>query len=128
MIIIPTEYLFSVDEFNDPKTKDGPEAISILLTRLLLLEPGTIQSIPEAGVGLISKYRYMQAGTENELQGDFQAQIEKYLPRFKGVTVSVKTKDKIVYISATINGILYAFSLDPTTMSINRNYKSLKDL
>jgi hypothetical protein len=53
-----SEFGFSVDEFNNPKVYKNAEAVSTLLVRLLLLEPGTIQSHPNAGVGLISRYRY----------------------------------------------------------------------
>ena len=58
-----TEFGFSVDEFQNPKNYKNAEAIATLLSRLLLLEPGTIQSHPDMGVGLYSKYHYSVEGS-----------------------------------------------------------------
>ena len=49
-----TEFSFSVDDFENPKTYKDAEAIATLLVRLLILEPGTFQSHPDMGVGLYS--------------------------------------------------------------------------
>lgn len=123
-----TEFSLSVDDFNNPKTYKDAEAISVLLTRLLLLEPGTIQSHPEAGVGLISKYRFGVEGVASELQAEFQKQIETYLPRLQGAKITVKEKDKVLMIAAEIDNTLYGIYYDTNTSNIKTEYTSLSNL
>lgn len=123
-----SEFAFSVDDFQNPKVFKNGEAVCTLLVRLLLLEPGTIQSHPEAGVGLISKYRYSVEGSAAELRGDFQRQIEKYLPQLQGVHLSVVERDHKLFITAEIGDVLYGISFDQSTLKIDTDYKSLSDL
>lgn len=123
-----TEFLFSVDDFQNPKVVKDAEAVATLLTRLLLLEPGTIQSHPEAGVGIISRYRYSTEGAASELQADFQKQIEKYLPQFQGAKVTVREKDKTFMIAAEIDDTLYGIYYDTNTSNIKTSYTKLSDL
>ena len=122
------EYLFSVDNFGDPAVVKNAEAIATLLTRLLLLEPGTIQSHPSMGVGLVSKYRYTVEDRLIDLRDDFKQQIEKYLPQYQGVEVQVFIKEKICYINATIDNTVYAFFYDTDKNSIKSTFKKLEDL
>ena len=122
------EYAFSVDDFQNPKEFKDAEAVCTLLVRLLLLEPGTYQSHPEMGVGLISKYRFSVEGTASDLQSDFQRQIEKYLPQLQGVRVSVTEKDHKFNIAAEFENVLYGISFDQTTSEVNADIASLADL
>lgn len=126
--ISTTEFSLSVNEFNEPKKYVNAEAICMLLSRLLLLEPGTIQSHPEMGVGLISKYRYSFAEDADKLKNDFQSQIDKYLPQFTGIKIEVSVKDKQFYISTKINNTLYSISYNALTSEITSSYKTLADL
>ena len=122
------EFAFAVDDFQNPKVfKDG-EAVCTLLVRLLLLEPGTIQSHPEMGVGLMSRYRFSIEGTASELQSDFQRQVDKYLPELQGVKISVTEKDKQFLIAATFENVLYGVSFNTETSEIITNIASLADL
>lgn len=123
-----TEFSFSVDDFQNPKTFKNAEAICTLLVRLLLLEPGTIQSHPDAGVGLISRYRYATEDAIPELRSEFQSQIDRYLPQFQGIRISVTKKKDRILIAAEIDSILYGISFDQSTSEINTDYKSLSDL
>lgn len=123
-----TEFAFAVDDFQNPKIfKDG-EAVCTLLVRLLLLEPGTIQSHPDMGVGLMSRYRYSVEGTASALQSDIQRQIEKYLPSLQGTRVTVTEKDHKFYIAAEFEDVLYGVSFDQVTTEIFTNTASLADL
>lgn len=122
------EYIFSVDNFGDPKLLKNAEAIATLLTRLLLLEPGTYQSHPKMGVGLISKYRYTIEDKLLDLRDDFKSQIEKYLPQYQGVDVQVFLQNKICYINATIDNTIYAFFYDIDKNDIQSTFKQLEDL
>lgn len=104
------------------------EAIARVLIHLLLLEPGTIQSHPDMGVGLVSKYRYTTENKIYKLRDDFRGQIEKYLPQYQGVEVNCALKDKICYITAKIDGTIYAFYYDSDTNDIKSTFKTLADL
>ena len=123
-----SEFAFSVDDFQNPKVYKDAEAVATLLVRLLLLEPGTYQSHPDAGIGLISKYRFSTEDAASNLQSDFQQQIEKYLPDLQGVRVSVTAKDHKFLITAEVENVLYGISFDQTTTEIITNTASLADL
>lgn len=123
-----TEFAFAVDDFQNPKVfKDG-EAICTLLVRLLLLEPGLIQSHPDMGIGLMSRYRYSVEGSASQLQNDLQKQIDKYLPQIQGTKVSVTEKDSKYLIAAEFESVLYGVSFDQTSGEIQTNTASLADL
>ena len=47
------EYLLSMDNFGRSKILTDEEAIAALLTRLILLEPGTNPLMPAMGVGIV---------------------------------------------------------------------------
>ena len=127
VITILHEHTLSVDEFNNPKVLKDSEAIATILVRLLLLEPGTFETHPEMGVGLVSRYRYSFHGRAEELRADIQSQIDKYLPTFQGVRVQVSEIDDMYYIYAEINGQLYGITVNDT-LDIQYTYKSLEDL
>ena len=111
MIIINiNEFVLSLNKFNTPKTLKDKEAIYTLITRLLLLEPGTIQSHPEMGVGLISRYRYAFADKARDLKQDITNQIAKYLPQLQGVEVLVNYEDGAFSISISIDSTVYNFN------------------
>lgn len=123
------EHSFSVDDFENPKVYKNSEAMAVLLTRLLLLEPGTIQSHPEMGVGLISKYRYSVEGAASKLKADFEAQIEAFLPDyFQGVTINVTQKGHTFLITAEIDGSIYGISYDSSTSQIESKFAKLSDM
>ena len=123
-----TEFSFSVDDFQNPKVYKDAEAISTLLVRLLLLEPGTFQSHPEMGIGLISKYRFGVEGVAQELQSNVQSQIETYLPQFQGARVSCREKEGVLMIAAEIDNTLYGIYFDSSTNNIKTDYARLSNL
>lgn len=124
--MITHEYDFVVDDFGNPIEYKNGKAIAKLLARLLVLEPGTFQSHPDMGVGLISKYRYTMDA--QALQADFRSQIAKYLPQFQAVEVYCKLENSVCYIGAKIDGYLYAFFYDTESNEIKTTFKSLGDL
>ena len=123
-----SEFSFSVDDFQNPKVTKDAEAIMVVLTRLLLLEPGTIQSHPDMGVGLYSHYAFGVEGIETELQSDFQRQIERYLPQFQGVKISVSRKDRALFIYAEIDKVLYGIYYDIENKNITSKYSRMSEL
>lgn len=130
MIIIPPihEQTFSVDDFNEPKQFENARAVMALLTRMLLLDPGTIQTHPEAGVGLVSRYRYTEEGSEYQLKSDIITNIEKFLPEFQGAEVNVSMNDHNFYIGIRISNYLFSFLYDIDEESLSGRYKSITDL
>jgi len=124
------EYSLSIDEFNNPKVYEGAEGIMLLLSRLVLLEPGTFQSHPDMGVGLVSNYRFRvdDGGLSSELASRIKTQIDKYLPFLTGVDVDVSIKDNSYYIAITINGIIFAIFYDTQSNSYKTDYKAIADL
>lgn len=123
-----TEFCFSVDDFKNPKQYKDPEAIATLLTRLLLLEPGLIQSHPDMGVGLISRFRYSTEGTASELKDEFERQIHKYLPKFDGVKINVQQSGQTFIISAEIEEIIYAIYYNKDQESVSSTYVPISNL
>lgn len=122
------EFGLSIDDFQNPKVYKNTEAILTLLTRLLLLEPGTIQSHPEMGVGLISRYRYSVEGNAQLLQSDFQRQLDKYLPQLQGTKVLVSEKGSSYFITAEFERVLYGISFDTQKSTVTTDTMVLSDL
>lgn len=63
-----TEPLLSVDKYYKPLVATDTNYATLLLVRLILLEPGTFQTHPDCGVGLVSKFRYATNVDMAELQ------------------------------------------------------------
>ena len=123
-----TEVLFSVNDFKEPKVIKNAEAAATLLTRLLILEPGTIQSHPEMGVGLISNYRYASETEAATLQSHFKSQITKYLPDLQSVNINVQCKEKRFFITAEINGALFGFNYNTDNASVDTKFVLLSNV
>ena len=117
----------SVDDFKNPKTYSDREAVCVLLVRLLLLEPGTFQSHPNMGVGLVSKYRY-GVDVASDLQSNFKNQIELYLPQLQGCRVNVTQSGNVLNIAVEYNNVLYGVSFNQSSNKISTNSASLADL
>lgn len=123
-----SEFCFSVDDFKNPKVFKDADAVMTLIVRLLLLEPGTIQSHPNMGVGIISRYRYSVEGSAQSLQSDIYQQIESYVPQLQGTRVTVSEEDGKFYIAVEFENILYGVSFDKSSAEIITNTASLADL
>lgn len=111
---MPKDFLLSTDSFNKPKVIEGDEAISSLLVRLILLEPGFNPNRPEMGVGLISRFRYINKDSISKLKNDIKEQVMKYMPNFQTVSVEVafeKTDidDKHIIIDITADDVTYRY-------------------
>lgn len=86
----------------------------MLLIRLLLLTPGTIQSHPNMGVGIVTKWRYCDVDRLGELQTEITEQISTYLPnlRLSEVNLKMKQNSKDLIVEIKVNGILYSYETD----------------
>lgn len=83
------EPLMTINQFQRPIELKGTDAQIMLIVRLILLDPGTIQTHPDMGVGLVSLYRYTVDVDLDKLRNRIQSQISKYLPMFTTVQVRV---------------------------------------
>lgn len=88
-----TEPLLSVDKYYKPLVATDNNYATLLLIRLILLEPGTFQTHPDCGVGLISKFRYAMDVDMVELQNRIKEQIMLYLPQYTFVNVKCELGD-----------------------------------
>jgi hypothetical protein len=79
----------TINQFQRPIELEGTDAQIMLIIRLILLDPGTIQTHPDMGVGLVSLYRYTVDVDLDKLRNRIQSQISRYLPMFTTVQVRV---------------------------------------
>ena len=105
------EYLLTVDEFSNPQVVEGKSAVALLLSRLILLEPGSDPLHPGMGVG-IRRYRF-NSNKDNlqTLQKAIEKQVDTYLPSFQGSEVQlIMNDDKTMNINITVGDTTYVYS------------------
>ena len=108
MAIQDREYLFTINDFNEPKVVNGSEAVGLRLTNLLLMNPGSDPLHPEMGVGL-KNYRY-GLSVLDQLRDRISDQIKTYLPMYTGADVQIiRTPDKVCNIEITVDGVTYVY-------------------
>ena len=104
------EYLLDTNNFEQPRILEDQQAIAALLTRLILLEPGTNPLFPTMGVGLVSKYRYMMQDKENQLKNDIRDQIATFLPQANCTNVNlIYNNDKTIDIEITVDNTVFVY-------------------
>lgn len=119
------EYVFSVNQFNEPVVKTKQEAIGLLLIRLIMLNPGSDPLHPDMGVG-IQKFRYTM-GTLPKLRQRVEDQIATYLPMFNSAKVELTvTPDKLCNIKISIDNNIYIY--DSSEAAIPITIDDLKDI
>lgn len=118
------EYTLEVDEFNNPGIVEGSDAIRLLITRLLVLEPGSDPLHPDMGVG-IKNYRFNSSDSSlNELYKIITSQLEKYLPQFSNSQIDLSiSPEHILNINITIGDVTYSWN-----SSIDNSDNYLSDL
>lgn len=92
------EQLLAIDDFDMPKNIEGIETDITMLIRLIMLEPGTFQSHPGMGVGLVSKWRYSDSTKLSNLEDEIYKQISEYLPHLMATSVVVRYQSKCIII------------------------------
>ena len=118
MSVLQREYLFSVNQYNEPLVVEGKAAIALMLIRIILLEPGSDPLHPKMGVG-IKNYRYSFNQLE-ELKAKVEEQIRTYLPEFQNATVALnRTEDKLCNIEITINDVVYIYDSATAPVAIS---------
>ena len=106
MSIKNKEYLFSVDNFKNPRYVEGKNSIAMRLMELMLMNPGQDRLHPEMWIGL-KNFRYGQ-DTLEELKDRIQNQIETYLPMYQNVNIAmIRTPDKLCNIEISDGDMTY---------------------
>lgn len=117
------EHLMSINKYTTPKIAEDNDAIHILIIRLLLLVPGTIQSNPKMGVGVISNWRYKDMSTVlGSLQNEILTQIRTYLPTVRVSDVMVErhpNNSTDIIIKVMISEVVYAYETNNNTIIIS---------
>lgn len=108
MAIKEKEYCLAVDNFKRPKVYEHEQAIAILLTRLILLNPGADPLHPDMGVG-ITNYRFL-LGRVDDLRQRVQDQVQTYLQCFSSPKVTIEvTENKLCNIKIEIDDTMYVY-------------------
>lgn len=115
------EYLLSTNEFLEPKVLEGADAYGTLLTRLLLLQPGTNPLHPAMGVGLGPKYRFISETDLADLETRVKDQIHTYMPSEFIATTSVSLeikKSKYLQVVIIADDTKYVFDTEDSNTPI----------
>ena len=110
------EYLLTVDEFSNPQVVEGKSAIALLLSRLILLEPGSDPLHPDMGVG-IKKYRFnSDKNVLSKIRDAISKQVDTFLPTYQGSEIDITlSDDKILNINITVGDTTYVYSSEVET-------------
>lgn len=116
------EYLLSTTAFKEPAIVTGKKAVATMISRIIMMEPGTNPLHPTMGVGLASKYRFLSSPTiETSLKNDIARQIEQFLPNYQLANVElVYNEDKTVDINIQVDDTVYIYDSSesvPITLS-----------
>ena len=114
------EYAISMDEFTHPVIYEDKKALFVLLVRIILLEPGTYQTNPNMGVGIISRYRYSMEVDLGRLKADIETQISEYIPNLSSISVELEPdyNSNLLYIRAYLDKYLYELTFNTTTLEL----------
>lgn len=112
------DYPFSISKIQLPKVYTSLEALQFQIKKLLLMEKGTYESIPNMGIG-IRNYRYNDIENINELKKEIEDQISTYLPYFSLVEVEIKNIDnKTVTFNIVLDDTLVRFKSSSSDYSL----------
>ena len=110
------EYLLTVDEFANPQVVEGKSAIALLLSRLIILEPGSDPLHPDMGVG-IKRFRFnSDKDVLTKIKDAISNQVDTYLPTYQGSDIEISlSEDKILNINITVGDTTYVYTSEVET-------------
>lgn len=112
------EYALSLDSFLNPTVYKGKDALEILLIRLILLEPGTFETHPNMGIGLVSRYRYAPQSALTQLDREIEEQAKAYIPNIMGISAQTSIGSSgNLRIVIKANDEIFALTYDPNNQS-----------
>ena len=104
------EYNLSTDHFNMPEVIKNREAVGLLISRLILLEPGTNPNRPEMGVGLVSHFREMFPNDLPALKKRLYDQLSTYLPEYANAQIELTAApDNQLSFKITIDDMVFKY-------------------
>jgi hypothetical protein len=120
------EFFFEVDGFRQGASVSGRMALAQRLQTLMIMEPGTIPTAPDCGVGIgLFRFEFADAPTIAKIQTRILDQVERFIPE-SGIsdaiveTVSPDNRNKVLAVKFTLdtehpldNGILMVFARAP---------------
>lgn len=112
------DFPFTVNDINKPKELKGKDALGFIIKKLILMEKGTFQSVPNMGVGILN-YRYTDTAEAHKLKNEIESQIETYLPYFTSVEIEFKTVGKSVYINIILDSQLLTYEITESDNKID---------
>ena len=100
------EHVLGLNDFNMPRVFNENDSNYVLLTRLILLEPGKFQSHPTMGIGIKSRYRFNNnEDFMDSLRSDLRNQINKFLPWIVTTEITITRKENTLgFIINTAEG------------------------
>lgn len=104
------EQVLSIDSFNNPLNLEDKEAIATIIIRLILLNPGTIQSHPKMGIGLTTRWRYCSEEQLSDLEKEIKEQMATYIPSLSVNDVIVYYNNKYLVLQMVIQNTTYVFT------------------
>ena len=122
------EPLMTINQFQRPIELEGTDAQILLIVRLILLDPGTIQTHPDMGVGIGSLYRYTVDVDLDKLRNRTQPQISKYLQMFTTVQVRVdlNVNEHTLYIYIDSDQLNALVPFDTENLTIIQGLDNMK--
>ena len=119
--VMISECLLDVDPFGKPAVLTNEEAIALLLTRIIMMEPGTNPLCPTMGVGLVSNFRYKFPADDAEIKRTISDQLATFLPDHQATKIEfIYNNNKTVDIKITVDNIDFIYDsaqLVPLTLS-----------
>lgn len=117
MSIKNREYLFSINNFKNPKKVEDKNSIAMRLMELMLMNPGQDPLHPDMGVGL-KNYRYGM-NTLEELRNRIENQIGTYLPMYQNVRIAmIRTPDKLLNIEISMGDMVFVYESSSAPVQI----------
>lgn len=115
------EYLLDINKYNRPTEVTDKDAVYILISRLMVLEPGSIQSRPKMGIGIVSQWRYSDAAELSKLKTTIKQQMATFLPELSLVNVDLdySASTAQLNISMQIDDVIYNFKVADGVFSLS---------
>ena len=107
------EQQFGYNEFNQPNKLTGLQALAKIFLNLLTMEPKTIPSSPEMGVGIaLYRMEFNNQDTYADIRNTFKSQINRFYPQYsKYVRDIIIEKIPENQLNSGGNGIYIAVAL-----------------
>ena len=119
------ERLLSKNSFENPTILKDNDAAVVCIIRLITMDPGTDPLHPDMGVGLFTNYKYSFTDeVKSKLRSHINEQIQTYIPKLSGVSVSIESRIASIHITIQFNSTIVTVIADTESKTVS--LKSLK--